>query len=286
MTHRFEELIREDPRLLQRLERLDPDRLPGHVAVIMDGNGRWAAGRGLPRVEGHRAGTRSVRQVIEYSARLGISTLTLYAFSAENWKRPREEVNTLWALLREYLRRELKTLQQHRIRFRAIGRLQQLPAEVRAELDAATEQTLANEGLQLVVALNYSGRLELVDAVQGLIDEGAERATEESVESHLYTAGLPDLDLLIRTSGEMRLSNFLLWQAAYSEIYCTPVLWPDFAADDLRLALESYARRERRFGLVPDAADEGRPRGAQAAGAAAAVAEGAPAAADRGGSPT
>jgi undecaprenyl diphosphate synthase len=233
------------------LENLDVDKMPNHVAIIMDGNGRWANQRGLRRVEGHRAGIDSVRDAVEYSARLQIPNLTLYAFSAENWKRPAEEVNTLWTLLRTYLRRELDTLQKHDICFRAIGRIQDLPESVRTELTRAENETRQNKMMNLVIALNYSGRLELVDAVNSLLSKGVEETvSEREITEHLYTAGLPDPDLLIRTSGEMRISNFLLWQIAYSEIYVSEVLWPDFRGPYFLEAILEFQRRERRYGGI------------------------------------
>jgi undecaprenyl diphosphate synthase len=247
---------------------LDPDRLPAHVAIIMDGNGRWARQRNLPRVAGHKAGIDPVRSTVETCARLGIRVLTLYAFSVENWKRPRTEVDTLWRLLRVYLRRELPVLIRNDIRLGAIGRVHALPASVRRELLDVVKTTESNRGLQVNLAINYGGRAELVDAVRAIVAEAraADRLqemdiTEEAIGSHLYTAGLPDPDLLIRTSGEMRVSNFLLWQIAYSELYVTDTLWPDFTRTDLLRAILEYQRRDRRFGgLSPSsgfrAADE------------------------------
>ncbi|ANM32076.1 UDP pyrophosphate synthase [Acidobacteria bacterium Mor1] len=229
---------------------LDPARLPRHVAVIMDGNGRWAKGRFLPRVAGHRAGVQSVRETIEGSARLGIEVLTLYAFSKENWKRPRAEVDTLMGLLREYLRRERQALRDNNIRLKVIGRLDDLPASVRAEVTEAVEYLSENDGMQLNIALSYGGRAELVDACRRMLAEGIDPASvdEDTVDRYLYTAGCPDPDLLIRTSGEMRISNFLLWQIAYSEIWITDTLWPDFKLRHLLEAITAYQGRERRFG--------------------------------------
>jgi undecaprenyl diphosphate synthase len=202
-------------------------------------------------VEGHRAGIDSVRTAVEYSARLQIPNLTLYAFSAENWKRPVDEVNTLWSLLRTYLRRELGTLQKHNIRFSAIGRTLELPEAVQKELVRAQHETRDNTMMNLVIALNYSGRLELVDAFNSLQLSGTtEAVTEDSISQHLYTAGLPDPDLLIRTSGEMRISNFLLWQIAYSEILVSDVLWPDFRGRCFLDAILAYQKRERRYGGI------------------------------------
>jgi len=234
---------------------VDPQRLPAHVAIIMDGNGRWARRRHLPRVAGHEAGIQAVRGVVETCARMGIRILTLYAFSAENWKRPRSEIETLWRLLRTYLRRELPELLRHGVRLRTIGRLEGLPAAVRDEVLEAVRASASNRGLIVNVALNYSGRAELVDAVAALLAEaraaghpGEIEISEEAIAAHLYTAGLPDPDLLIRTSGEMRISNFLLWQIAYTELYVTETLWPDFSRADLLRAILEYQRRDRRFG--------------------------------------
>ena len=238
------------------LQRIDKDRLPKHVAVIMDGNGRWASMRKLPRVAGHRAGIESVRDIIETSARLGLKVLTLYAFSTENWKRPRQEVRTLMSLLKEYLRRELKTVHKNNIKFRAIGRIQELEPSVRAELRRAMRLTQNNTGMLLNVALNYSGRAEIVDTFNRLFRELKQNGhkpspvNEELISQFLYTSGVPDPDLLIRTSGEMRISNFLLWQIAYSEIYITPTYWPDFRRKHLLEALLEYQQRERRYGGI------------------------------------
>ncbi len=244
---------------------IDPHRLPAHVAVIMDGNGRWAKRRNLPRVAGHRAGVQAVREAVETCARLGLDALTLYAFSVENWKRPRGEVNTLWRLLRVYLRKELPTLLNHQIRLVAIGRLEGLPAAVRDELLATVETTRSATGMRVNLAINYGGRAELVDAVNALLDEArragslpALRVDEEAIASRLYTAGVPDPDLLIRTSGEMRVSNFLLWQIAYAELYVTDTLWPDFRRIDLLRAILDYQKRDRRFGGLKAAASVAR----------------------------
>jgi undecaprenyl diphosphate synthase len=230
---------------------IDPERLPGHVAIIMDGNGRWARRRKLPRVAGHKAGVQAVRVTVETCARLGLRALTLYAFSVENWKRPRSEVETLWRLLRIYLRAELPEMHRHDIRFTAIGRLDALPDFVREELDSVIQSTAGNRGLQLNLAINYGGRAELVDAVKALVEEAQEREImidEAAIAARLYTAGMPDPDLLIRTSGEMRVSNFLLWQIAYAELYVTETLWPDFTRTELLRAILDYQKRDRRFG--------------------------------------
>jgi undecaprenyl diphosphate synthase len=236
-------------------QAIDPDRLPVHIAIIMDGNGRWANRRHMPRVAGHKAGIDPVRITVETCARLRINALTLYAFSMENWKRPRSEVDTLWRLLRHYLRLELPNLMKNGIRLFAIGRLEQLPPRVREELQEAVLATAGNRGLNVNLAINYGGRAELVDAVNTLIGEARAagrladlRIDEEMLESRLYTAGQPHPDLLIRTSGEMRISNFLLWQIAYSELYVTDTFWPDFKRTDLLEAILDFQKRERRFG--------------------------------------
>ena len=228
------------------------ERLPAHVAIIMDGNGRWAAGRHLPRVEGHRAGIDSVRDVVETSARLGIGVLTLYAFSIENWKRPRTEVNTLMTLLKRYLRSELETLLRNNIRFHVIGRQEELPPDVQDELQAGIRRTAANTGMQFNIALNYGGRAEIVDAARRAMASGLAPGDldERRFGEFLYTAGQPDPDLLIRTSGEMRVSNFLLWQIAYSEIWVTDTLWPDFRCRHLLEAIVAYQKRDRRYGGI------------------------------------
>jgi undecaprenyl diphosphate synthase len=228
------------------------DRLPAHVAIIMDGNGRWAAQRHLPRVEGHRAGIDSVRDVVETSARLGIGVLTLYAFSVENWKRPRAEVNTLMMLLKRYIRLELSTLLKNNIRFKVIGRSDELSPDVRHELEIGIRQTEHNTGMQFNIALNYGGRAEIVDAARRAMAAGLspDDLDERRFGEFLYTAGQPDPDLLIRTSGEMRVSNFLLWQIAYAEIWVTETLWPDFRRRDLLESVLAYQKRDRRYGGI------------------------------------
>jgi undecaprenyl diphosphate synthase len=238
-------------------QSIDPQRLPAHIAIIMDGNGRWAKRRNMPRVAGHQAGIDPVRSTVETCARLGIEALTLYAFSVENWKRPRHEIETLWRLLRYYLHREIPKLIKNNIRLRAIGRLEQLPAPVQRELREAEEQTASGHGLVVNLALNYGGRAEIADAVNNVIEQARRdgsidrlHVTENLLSSHLYTSHVPDPDLLIRTSGEMRISNFLLWQIAYAELYVTGTLWPDFSRSDLLKAILEYQRRERRFGGV------------------------------------
>jgi undecaprenyl diphosphate synthase len=254
MLANFADVVERGSREEALLAGLDWSRLPRHVAVIMDGNGRWAARRGQPRVAGHRAGVEAVRAAVDTGARLGLGALTLYAFSTENWKRPRLEVDALMRMLKRYLRLELEEIDRQDIRFQPIGRIEGLRDSVRRELDRAVERTARNKGMVLSVALNYGGRAEIVDAVRAaarsLAAEGraAEELSEGDVERHLYTRGLPELDLLVRTSGELRISNFLLWQAAYSEIYVTETLWPDFRRADLLEAVADFQRRDRRFG--------------------------------------
>ena len=240
--------------------QVDFGRLPTHLAVIMDGNGRWAAQRHLPRVEGHRAGIESVRDVVEGSARLGIKVLTLYAFSVENWKRPVSEVSTLMTLLKRYLRLELNTLLRNNIRFHVIGRAGDLAPDVRSELARGEEKTAGNTGMLVNIALNYGGRAEIVEAVKRLIEAGvpADELDEQRFAGFLYTAGQPDPDLLIRTSGEMRVSNFLLWQIAYAEIWVTDTLWPDFRKRHLLEAVLAYQKRDRRYGGITQPAVAGR----------------------------
>lgn len=242
----------EEARLLASL---DVHRLPRHVAIIMDGNGRWAKRRHFPRVAGHRAGVKSARMAIETCARLKLEALTLYAFSVENWRRPKSETDFLMQLLREYLRKELPAIHRNNIKFRVLGRLDELPEGVRQDALEAMELTAKNSGMTLAIALNYGGRAEIVDAVKAILAESrnghaAEPVDEDRVSRHLYTAGLPDPDLLIRTSGEMRISNFLLWQIAYAEIYVTETLWPDFSRARLIEALLEYQKRERRYGGI------------------------------------
>jgi undecaprenyl diphosphate synthase len=228
------------------------DRLPAHVAIIMDGNGRWAAQRHLPRVEGHRAGIEAVRDTVECAARLGVRVLTLYAFSVENWKRPASEVGTLMSLLKLYLRSELKTLLRNDIKFNVIGRAEELQPDVRGELAQAAERTSTSRGMLFNVALNYGGRTEIIDAVRRAMTSGLrpDEVDETTFARFLYTRGQPDPDLMIRTSGEMRVSNFLLWQIAYSEIYVTDTLWPDFRRRHLLEAVIAYQKRERRYGGI------------------------------------
>lgn len=236
-------------------EKLDLARLPRHVAVIMDGNGRWAQQRHLPRAAGHRSGTKTARSTIETCARLSIEALTLYAFSVENWRRPKTETDFLMQLLREYLRREMPLIQRNNIRMRFLGRTNELPKGVQDDMRDATERTSGNHGMVLCVAMNYGGRAEIVDAMNAIVAEhnghaGQAEITEESVARHMYTSGLPDPDLLIRTSGEMRVSNFLLWQIAYAEIFVTETLWPDFNRARLFESLIEFQKRERRYGGI------------------------------------
>jgi undecaprenyl diphosphate synthase len=244
--------VKTEPVEAALLKQIDRDRLPRHIAIIMDGNGRWAKRRHLPRIAGHRAGIRAVRQAVEASARAGVPYLTLYAFSVENWKRPHTEIKLLMGLLREYLKKEIGELNRQNIRLEVIGRIQDLPKPVVQDLQNALEKTRANTGMHLVLALNYGARAELVDAVQELLAQakrnGSMTVDETMLSKHLYTRGLPDPDLLIRTSGELRLSNFLLWQVAYAELWVTETLWPDFTQKDLFQAIIDFQKRERRYG--------------------------------------
>jgi undecaprenyl diphosphate synthase len=235
-------------------ERFPPlDRVPVHVGIIMDGNGRWAESQGKPRSAGHRAGVENLRRVLEASVRFGIRVLTIYAFSTENWDRPAAEVNTLIGLLAQALRRETQDLHAKGVRLRHLGRLEGLPVNLQNGVRKAIELTARNERLTLNVAFNYGGRAEIVDAVKRIVQAGtpASEITEDLISQHLYTAGQPDLDLVIRTGGEFRLSNFLLWQAWYAEYYSTPVYWPAFDEAELYKALAAFGQRRRRFGLVP-----------------------------------
>lgn len=253
--------------------QLDPKRIPAHIAIIMDGNGRWAHQRNYPRIMGHKAGVDPVRVVVETCAQMRLEALTLYAFSVENWKRPRHEVEGLWRLLRFYLRRELPSLMRNDIQLSAIGRLESLPSPVQQEIQSVMDKTALNRGMRLNLAINYGGRTELVDAINAMLDNARVEGnldsleiTEEGIANHLYTAGLKDPDLLIRTSGEMRISNFLLWQIAYAELYVTPTLWPDFTRTELLEAISDYQNRDRRFGgvtLASSAAVENSPMLAQ-----------------------
>lgn len=260
MHPNFAEIIKPNSAEAKMLERMEAERLPRHIAVIMDGNGRWARQRGKPRIYGHRAGAESVKSIVDTAARLGIDAVTLYAFSTENWKRPKSEVSGLMSMLKRYIRSELDEVKRHNIRFQAIGNISGLAPDIQQEIARAMAATAENTGTVLSVALNYGGRLEIVEAcrraMKSLISEGRdpESLSADDIEKNLYTHGLPDVDLLIRTSGEMRISNFLLWQIAYSEIYVTPTLFPDFRRKDLFEAILEYQRRERRFGDIKAAA--------------------------------
>jgi undecaprenyl diphosphate synthase len=243
------------PEEAELLAKLDLARLPRHVAVIMDGNGRWAQRKHLPRVAGHRVGTQTARTTIETCARLKIEALTLYAFSVENWRRPKTETDFLMQLLREYLRTEMPLIQRNNIRMRFLGRAQELPAGVQQDMRAAEEKTAGNGGMVLCLALNYGGRAEIVDAANALLAERNAQGskapiTQEELSARLYTTGLPDPDLMIRTSGEMRVSNFLLWQIAYAEIFVTETLWPDFNRARLLESFVEFQKRERRYGGI------------------------------------
>lgn len=228
-------------------------RVPRHIGIIMDGNGRWARARGLPRLAGHRAGTENLRRVLRAAVEFGIQILTIYAFSTENWERPEDEVKGLLSILERVIDRELPELHKEGVQLRHIGRLERIPPPLQRKVQDAIALTKNNQRLILNVAFNYGGRAELVDAIRHLIADGvpAEQVDEALVSRYLCTGGLPDPDLIIRTSGEMRVSNFLIWQGAYAEFYVTPTLWPDFDKDELYKALQDYNQRERRFGLVP-----------------------------------
>ena len=254
MLSDFAGIIQKGTREESLLAAVAWDRLPRHVAIIMDGNGRWAAQRGQPRIAGHRAGVEAVRAAVDTGARLGRGAHTLYAYSPQNCTRPRYEVDALMRMLRRYIRLELDEIDRQNIKFQTIGRIGALNENVRKEIQRATEQTARNKGMILSVALNYGGRAEIVDAaraaVRRLLDEEIrpDELTEERIANELYTRNLPELDLLVRTSGELRISNFLLWQNAYSEIYVTETLWPDFRRVHLLEAVVDYQRRDRRFG--------------------------------------
>jgi undecaprenyl diphosphate synthase len=238
----------------ERLVRqIDKERIPAHVAVIMDGNGRWAQARQLPRIEGHRAGIKSVKEIVETAARLGVQVLTLYAFSKENWKRPKREVSAVFRILEQYLKKEYKVLLENDLRLRVVGQREGLPDNVIKELDRVERLTRGNKRMVVALALNYGGRTEILDAVKSILADrrlGPADIDEELFAGRLYTAGLPDPDLVIRTSGEMRISNFLLWQIAYAEIWTTPTYWPDFRRQDFFQAMLEFQKRERRFGDV------------------------------------
>ena len=252
-TNNFESLTEIE---LERL--LDRKKLPRHIAIIMDGNGRWAEKRNLPRIEGHKAAIESIRDVVESCGKLEMEALTLYAFSTENWKRPIREVNALMLLLRQQLKEQTDELNENNVRLRAIGQLNRIPKRVRQELERSINITANNTGLILNLALNYGSRQEIVQATQRIAQDVKDgelkinAINENLFANYLYTANLPELDLLIRPSGEMRVSNFLLWQLAYAELYVTPILWPDFRKKDLLLALIAYQQRNRRFGGLND----------------------------------
>jgi len=256
MLENFAKIIKPETDEAELLAAIDEARLPNHIAVIMDGNGRWAKQRGKARIFGHRAGAESVRAILDTCARLKIKAVTLYAFSTENWKRPEQEVSGLMQMLKLYLKQELKTVHKNNIRFQAIGKIEGLSEDLQKELAAAMNYTAKNTGTILSVALNYGGRAEITEAAKraarSLLDNGdsIENLTEEDIERNLYTRGLPEVDLLIRTSGEFRISNFLLWQLAYSEIYVTPTLFPDFRRKDIFEAIIEFQKRERRFGGI------------------------------------
>ncbi|MBI4383843.1 MAG: isoprenyl transferase [Nitrospinae bacterium] len=239
-------------------EQIDYSRLPRHIAIIMDGNGRWAKGHFLPRVEGHRQGVKAVDRIVSLCAKLKIEALTLYSFSDENWNRPRAEVSALMKILDQYLRQELERMDRENIRFNAIGRIEELPSDIVKLVKSAQESTRRNTGLVLTLALSYGGRQEILDAARKMaakIRDGSLKIEDVDFpvfESFLYTRDLPDVDLLIRTSGEKRISNFLLYQIAYTELHYTDVLWPDFSEDDLLKAIVDFQKRERRFGLIKE----------------------------------
>ena len=248
--------MREPPLDPQAELGLEPQQLPRHIAIIMDGNGRWANLRNLPRIHGHAEGAANVRAIITHCARLQLEALSLYSFSAENWKRPKDEVDALMDLYVEYLIKEREEIMANDVRLVQIGRREQLPEAVLRELDITQDLSRSNQGLTLCLAINYGARDEIVDAVRAIARKvraghlGPDQIDEACVANHLYTAGIPDPDLLIRTAGEMRVSNFLLWQISYAELYVTDVLWPDFRKEDLNQAIRAYAARERRFGAV------------------------------------
>lgn len=258
MLDNFTGIVKKNSRDAELLARIDLARVPRHIAVIMDGNGRWAKQRGKPRIFGHKAGAESVRAIVDTCARLGVDAVTLYAFSTENWKRPKDEVSGLMQMLKRFLKSELKEIHKNNIRFQAIGDLSAFSDDIRKELDAAMQKTADNNAMVLSIAINYGGRAEILQAVRkaarDMVAEGrtVDEIDEEHIERYLYTHGLPEVDLMVRTSGEFRISNFLLWQLAYSEIYVTPVLFPDFRRPQIFEAVIDYQKRERRFGDVTD----------------------------------
>jgi undecaprenyl diphosphate synthase len=256
MHENFAKIVKPKSEEAELLAQIDAARLPQHIAVIMDGNGRWARARGKPRIFGHREGAESVRSILDTCARLEIKAVTLYAFSTENWKRPEDEVSGLMQMLKLYLKKELSTVHKNNIRFQAIGKICGLSEDIQEQIRAAEAKTAENTGTILSVALNYGGRAELVEAARQaakrLLENGKslDELSDADIEANLYTRGLPEVDLLIRTSGEFRISNFLLWQLAYSEIYVTPTLFPDFRRAEIFRAIIDFQRRERRFGGV------------------------------------
>ncbi len=250
-------VTRPDPRALAELG-VPRERIPRHIGIIMDGNGRWAKARGLPRLAGHRAGTQNIRRVLQACRDVGVEVLTIYAFSTENWRRPQREVEGLMRLLSLSIHKQLNELDREGVQIRHCGRLEGVMPRLRQRIEEAVERTKYNNRIILNVAFNYGGRAEILDAVRAILREGIppDQITEEVFSAHLYTAGLPDPDLIIRTSGEYRLSNFLIWQAAYAEFYVTPAYWPDFDRAELMKAIRDYASRERRFGRLPDSSSE------------------------------
>ena len=256
MLENFAKIVKPDSEEFALLAQIDFARLPQHIAIIMDGNGRWAKQRGKPRIFGHREGAESVRAILDTCARLQIKAVTLYAFSTENWKRPEDEVSGLMQMLKLYLKQELKTVHKNNIRFQAIGDLKRLSSDLQKQIATAAAHTAQNTGTFLSVALNYGGRAEITEAARNaaknLLAAGKslDELTEAEIERNLYTNNLPEVDLLIRTSGEFRISNFLLWQLAYSEIYVTPTLFPDFRRAEIFKAILDFQKRERRFGAV------------------------------------
>jgi undecaprenyl diphosphate synthase len=256
MHDNFAQIIKPNSKEAELLASIDPVHLPQHIAVIMDGNGRWAKKRGKPRIFGHRAGADSVKAIVDTCARLEIKAVTLYAFSTENWKRPKAEVSGLMSMLKRYIRNNLEEVHRNNIKFQAIGKIYALAEDVQKEIAFAMEKTAANTGTIMSVALNYGGRAEILEACKKAaqfrigIGDSIEGMVEEDIERHLYTHGLPEVDLLIRTSGEFRISNFLLWQLAYSEIYVTPTLFPDFRRSEIFEAIIDFQKRDRRFGDV------------------------------------
>ncbi len=256
MIENFAKVVKPKSEESELLAQIDFARLPAHIAVIMDGNGRWAKQRGKPRIFGHREGAESVRSILDTCTRLQIKAVTLYAFSTENWKRPEDEVSGLMQMLKLYLKKELRTVHKNNIRFQAIGKIEGLSADLQKQIASAMEFTAQNTGTILSVALNYGGRAEIVEAAKkaakNLVEQGKslDELSDADIEANLYTANLPEVDLMVRTSGEFRLSNFLLWQLAYSEIYVTPTLFPDFRRAEIFKAILDFQKRERRFGGV------------------------------------